>query len=207
MVEKFKLNLIVGISILLITIWLIWNHSVWEWTGNLLLLCAIAFIAWTLIVREKRQARLLEFFIKSLVVSYTVTSMIWFVNLAATSPWYYSYLNSQLLMSILILNILPLALLPVAISVIVYGIFRIRLRAWEMLLSSWYASVFIVFTIYQVWWSLYVKPYLPEFYYSSIAGAIGLALGLVFLSFTIAGILTLIYVVLRKQKIDEPKVM
>lgn len=207
MVEKFKLNLIVGFTILLVTVSLIWTHRVWDWTGNLLLLAAIVLIVWTLIVREKKPAKLLEFFIKSLIVSYAVTSIIWFLDLTITSPWYYSYLNSELLMNILIYNILPLALLPVAIAVIIYGIFKTKLRAWEMLLSSWYVTAFTVFAIYQVWWTLYVQPYLPEFYYSSIAGAIALALSLVFLSFIIAGILTIIYLVLKRQKINEPKIM
>jgi len=206
MVEKFKLNLIVGFTILLVTVSLIWTHRVWDWTGNLLLLAAIVLIVWTLIVREKKPAKLLEFVIKSLIVSYVSTSIIWFINLTMRSPWYYSYLNSELLMNILIYNILPLALLPVAIAVIIYGIFRTKLRAWEMFLSSWYVTVFTVFTIYQVWWTLYVKPHL-EFYYSSSAGAIALALVLVFLAFIIAGILTIIYAVLKTQKINEPKTM
>ena len=207
MVEKFKLQLVLGFSILLVTVWLIWAHRVWDWTGNLLLLGAIVLIMWALLTREKKPARLLEFFIKSLTVSYAITSIIWFLNLTVTSPWYYSYVNTELLMNILVFDILPLALLPVAISVIIYGIFRIRLRAWEMFLSSWYVSVFIVFFVYGVWWYLYVEPNLPEFYYSSIAGAIALALGLVFLSFIIAGILTIIYVVLKRQKIEEPKIV
>ncbi len=206
MVEKYKLNFIVAFTILLITIWLIWAKRVWDWTGNLLLVGAIFLIVWTLLVKEKKQAKLLEFFIKSLIVSYVVTSIIWFINLTIKSPWYYSYLNSELLMNILIFDILPLALLPVAVSVIIYGIFRIKLKAWEMFLSSWYVSVFVVFAIYQVWWSLCVEPYLPEFYYSPVSGAIALALVLVFLSFIIAGVLTVVYVVLRRQKINEPKI-
>jgi hypothetical protein len=205
LVEKFKLNLIVGFMILLVTIFLIWTHRVWDWIGNLLLLAATVLIIWTLIVREKKPAKLLEFFIKSFIVSYAVTSIIWFANVTITSPLYYSHLNFELLMNTLIYNILPWALLPVAFAVIVYGIFRTKLRAREMFLSSWYVTVFIVFIIYGVWWALYVEPNLPEFYYSSIAGGIALALGLVLLSFIIAGILTIIYVVFKRQKI-EPKI-
>jgi len=203
MVEKYKLNLIVASAVLLITIWLIQASRVWDFVGRLLLAGAIAFVTWTLLKKEKQEAKLLEFFIKSLIVSYTTTSIIWFVSLTVTSPWYYSYLNLELLMNILILNILPLALLPVAISIIVYGIFRIRLRAWEIFLSSWYVSMFIVFAIYQVWWDLYVRPYLPEFYYSSIAAGIAVVLNLVFLSLLIAGIITILYVVAKRQKTKE----
>jgi len=203
-VEKYKLNLAVGFTVLLITIWLIWARRVWDWTGQLLLLGAIVLIVWTLLVREKKPAKLLEFFIGSLVVSYVVTSIFWFVLLSITSPWYYAYLNPELLMNILVFNVLPLALLPTAVSVIIYGVLRIKLRAWEFFLSSWYVSVFVVFTGYQVWWALYVQPYLPEFYYSSIAGAIALTLGLVLLAFLIAGILTIVYVMLKKPKSEPP---
>jgi len=204
MVEKYKLNLAVGFAILLITIWLIWARRVWDWTGNLLLLGAIVLIIWTLLVKEKKPAKLLEFFIKSLVASYVVTSIFWFILLGITAPWYFANLNLELLMNILVFSVFPLALLPTAVSVIIYGVFRIKLRAWEFFLSSWYVSVFAVFTIYQVWWSLFVRPHLPEFYYSSVAGAIALALGLVLLSFLIAGILTIVYVILKKPKSEPP---
>jgi len=203
MVEKFKLNLIVGFTILIITVWLIWAHRVWEWTGNLLLLGAIVLIVRALFVKEKKPAKLLEFSIKSLLVSYVVTSVIWFINLTIRSPWYYAYLNAELLMNILIFDILPLALLPVAVAVIIYGIFRIRLKAWEFFLACWYTSTFAVFAIYQVWWNLYVRPSLPEFYYSSSAGAIVLSIGLVLLALLIAGTLTVIYARFKKRS-DEP---
>lgn len=69
----------------------------------------------------------------------------------------------------------------------------------EFFLSSWYVSMFVVFTIYEVWWSLYIRPYLPEFYYSSFAGWMALILGFVFLSFLIAGILTIVYTILKRE--------
>jgi len=203
-VEKYKLNLAVGFTILLITIWLIGARRVWDWTGQLLLIGATVLIIWTLLLREKKPAPLLEFFIKSLVVFYAATSIIWFVWLGITAPLFYVYLNLEHLTNQLVLVVLPLSLFPVAISVIIYGIFRIKLKAWEIFLSSWYASMFVVFTAYDVWYSLYVEPYLPEFYYSSIAGAIVLTLGFVFLSFLIAGILTIIYATLKKPKIQPP---
>jgi len=201
MVEKYKLNLIVAFTILLITIWLIGARRVWDWTGYLLLLGAILLIINTLTKREKKPAKLLEFLIKSLVVCYVAASIIWFVSLHSSSPQIYAYLDLELLMNILIFNVLPLSLFPVAISVIIYGIFRTKLKPWEILLSSWYVSMFAVFNIYSVWYSIYVRPYLPEFYYSSIAGAIAIVMGLVFLSFLITGILTIVYLKLKKQKI------
>ncbi len=199
MIEKYKLNLIVAFTILLVTIWLIWARRVWDWTGYLLLLGSILLIMDTLIKKDKKPAQLLEFFIKSLVVWYVATSIIWFIWLHFTSPQTYAYLDLELLMNMLIFNILPLSLFPVAISVIIYGIFRTKLKPWEIFLSSWYASMFVVFNIYSVWYSINVRPYLSEFYYSSIAGAIAIVFGLVFLSFLITGILTTVYLVLKKK--------
>jgi len=204
MVEKYKLRLAVGVTVLLITIWLVFARRVWDWVGQTLLACSVALIVWTAVLRKKEPARLLEFFLKSLIVSYMVTSVFWFVMLGVTSPWYYAFLNQNLLMNILIFTVLPLALLPVAISVLVYGIFRIRLKAWEFLLSSWYVVTFVVFTAYQLWWSLVIRPNLPDFYYSSIAGAIALSIGLVILAFIIAGVLTIIYAVLLTPESEPP---
>jgi len=205
MVEKYKLNLAVALALLLITIWLIWARRIWDWIGHLLIVGEIALVIWTLLKKEKKTAKLLEFFLKSLVVSYIAVSIIWFVWLGITSPLFYAYLDLERFMNTLVFSVLPLSLLPVAISVIIYGIFRIKLKPWEIFLSSWYVSMFAVFTIYDVWWSLYVRPYLPEFYYSSIAGAIALVLGFVFLSFLTAGIFSILYVILRKEKIMKPK--
>jgi len=199
MVEKYKLNLIVAFTILLVTIWLIGARRVWDWTGYLLLLGAILLIINTLTRKEKKPAKLLEFFLKSLVVCYVATSIIWFISLHSTSPQLYAYSDLELLMNILIFNILPLSLFPVAISVIIYGIFRTKLKPMEIFLCGWYASTFAVFNIYSVWYSIYVRPYLPEFYYSSIAGAIAIWMGLVFVSFLITGILTTVYLLLKKK--------
>lgn len=200
MVEKYKLNLIVAFTILLITIWLIWASRVWDWTGYLLLLGSILLIINTLIKKEKRPAKLLGFFVKSLVVCYVTASIVWFVHLHFTSPQTYAHLDLELLMNMLIFNVLPLSFFPVAISVVVYGIFRKKLKPWEIFLSSGYASMFAVFSIYSVWYSIYVQPHLPEYYYSSVAGAIAITFGLVFLSLLIAGIITIIYLILKKQK-------
>ena len=156
--------------------------------------------------REKKPAKLLEFSIKSLVVCYVATSIFWFVRLRITSPQIYAHLDLEYIMNTLVLNVLPLSLFPVAISVIIYGIFRTKLKTWEIFLSSCYASMFAVFATYYVWYSIYVRPYLPEFDRSADVGFIGaaaaiaLALSLVFLSFLIAGILTIVYLILKKQK-------
>jgi len=198
LVEKYKLNLAVALVILLITIWLIWARRIWDFIGYLLLIGVFALILWTLLRREKEPAKLLEFFVKSLVVFYVAVSIIWFVYLGIASPLFYVYFDLESLMDTLVLVVLPLSLLPVAMSVIIYGIFRIKLRFWEFFLSGWYVSTFVVFTIYQ----LSSEPASP---YSSIAGAIAVVLGLLSLSFLIAGIISMVYVILKKQKITEPK--
>lgn len=198
--EKYKLNLIVAFIILLITIWLIRARMVWDFVGQLLLLGVAVLIVRTLLLREKKQAKLLEFFLKSLAVSYIATSIIWFVWLSITSPSFYVDLNFEHLMNTLVLVVLPLSLFPVAISVIIYGTFRIKLRAWEIFLSSWYVS----FALIIIWSALQPRPPPGEFYYSSIASAIGELLGLVFRSLLIAGILTIVYVTLKKPKSEPP---
>ena len=190
MVEKYKLNLLVAFIIILPIIWLIRAGMVWDWVGLLLLLGVAAIVVTTLLLREKKQARLLGFFLKSLVVSYAVTGVIWFVWLGVTSPQIYVDLNFEGLMNMLVLSVFILSLLPVAISVIIYGIFRIKLKAWEIFLSSWYVSIFAVFTIG-------ARP--PASQYSSIAGGIGEFLTQVFWSLFVAGILTGLYVILKEK--------
>ncbi len=195
MVEKYKLNFIVALTILLITIWLIRARVVGDFVGNLLSGGAIALIIWTLLKKEKKPAKLLEFFVKSLLICYVATSIVLFVWLG------YAYLRLDEIIRTLVTVVLPLSLFPVAISVIIYGIFRIKLTAGEFFLSSWYVSMFIVFVGYYWWWyPLYVEPYVPEFYYSSFAGWMMFIMCLVFLAFLIAGILTIVYVILKKQK-------
>lgn len=203
MVEKYKLNLLVAFIILLIVVWLIGVRLVWDWVGMLLLLGVAVLIVRTLLLREKKQAKLLEFFLKSLIVSFVATAIIWFVWMGLASPSYYTLLNLDRLMNALIIYTLPLSLLPVAISVIIYGVFRTKLKVWEIFLSSWYVSLFTVFLIYSVWWSLYVHPYLPEFYYSPFASWMGSILGLVLLSFLIAGIIAVIYMVIEKSSSEQ----
>jgi len=198
MVEKYKLNVVVALIVLLITIWLIWSGMVWDFVGYLLLIGTIALIIWTLILREKKQAKLLEFFVKSLIIFYAATGIIWFIWLSIASPSFYTYFNLQSLMNTLVLVVLPLSLFPVSVSIIIYGIFRMKLKPWEIFLSSWYASIFVIFTIYEV----SSEPASP---YSSIAGAIGILLTLVFLSLLTASIVTILYVIPKKEKIMEPK--
>jgi len=188
MMEKYRLNLLVAFIILLTIIALIVARVVSDWAG-LSLLYAVSAVAFTsLQIREKRPVRLSKFFVKSLEVSYIVAVIIWFVWVFATFPSFsfvvYNYLNPVSLVSALILFVFPTSLLPVAISVIIYGIFRTRLRVWEIFLSSWYVLIFVAY-----------------------AGGISDLLWRVFLALLVAGILSVVYVVRKRRKINESKPM
>ena len=188
MMEKYRLNLLVAFIILLAIIGLIMAKVVSDWVG-LPLLYAVGAVAFTsLLIREKKIARLSRFFVKSLVISYVVTVVFWFVWVFTTSASFslavYNYLNPVSLVSELIFSVFPLSLLAVAISVIIYGIFRTRLKVWEIFLSSWYVSVFVAYAV-----------------------GVSDLLWQVLLALLVAGILSVVYVFRRGREINEPKPM
>lgn len=147
--EKYRLNLLVAFVILATIIGLIVARAVSDWVGLPLLYAAGAVAFTSLLIREKEPVRLSRFFVRSLAISYVVSVVIWFVWVFATSSSFssaiYNFFNPVSLVSALIFSVFPLSLLPTAISVIIYGIFRIRLRVWEIFLSSWYVSIFIAY--------------------------------------------------------------
>ena len=195
MVEKYKLNLAVALAIILVAISLIWARV--DLVGLPLLIGAFVLVIWTLIRKEKTPAKLLEFFVKSLVVCYVTTSIIWFVWMRITSPmFYYSYFILERTIGTLVAVVLPLSLFPVAISVIIYGIFRIKLKASEVFLSLWYTSIFTGAISYSVWYYLNINPYQPAI--SNISEAISSAFNFAFLTFPVTGILTIIYLKVKK---------
>jgi len=203
LVERLRLNLIVALIILLISIWLILVVRIWDSMGHLVFGCAIAYLIWTLLRKEEKTSKLLEFFVKSLVISYVITGVVWFVSLGVWTPLYYVYFGLRGVIITLVYIVLPRSLLPVAILVITYGILKTRLEAWATLLSSWYVSIFAVRAAYDVWWSLFVQPYLHGHYYSSGAGALALDMILVLLAFFVACIFTAVYLILKRPK-QEP---
>jgi hypothetical protein len=136
MVDKYKLNLAVGFTILLVTIWLIWTKRVWDFVGHTLLARSIVLIILTLLKKERKPAKLLKLFVESLVVFYVAINVTWFIWLGITAPQYYAYLDLERLVDTLVPICLSLSLFPVAISIIIYGIFRIKLRTREIFLSS-----------------------------------------------------------------------
>jgi hypothetical protein len=167
------------------------------------LACGIAPIVWALLRKEEKTAKLLEFSIKSLVISYVITSVIWFVSYGVVSHWQYAYFSLSGFIHAMFYIIVPRSLLPVAISIIIYGIFRARLRSWEILLSSWYMFIYAVSAAYNVWWTLFIQPYLHDFYYSG-AGALALDMLLALLAFLVAGVFTFAYMELKEQEEEPP---
>jgi hypothetical protein len=60
--------------------------------------------------------------------------------------------------------VLPISFLLEAISIIIYGICKMKLEAWEIFLSSWYVSVFAILIIYYVWWPIQYTSHSGEKY-------------------------------------------
>ncbi len=193
MTKKYGLRMAVAFSIILITYWLTWAWRILASIRELLLAIAIAIIIWTLLEKKMKPASFLEFFVLSLVISYVANVILWFLVLTITAPWVYPYFNVGIITAWLIHN-LRISLLPVAISVIIYGIYGMKLKAWEMFLSSWYVTTILLFIVRDVWWSF------QGFHYISGTGAIMSDLFFVFLAFPMAGVSTLVYDTLRKTK-------
>lgn len=140
-------------------------------------------------VEKKKKPVDLKFLVVSLITCYVASGIVWSILLATRTPWYYANARPQDHVNTLVLNILPLTLLPLAISVTIYGIFKTKLNPLEIFLSSWYISTFeaLAFFSFGAASSHGCVPYPPPQF--------------VFLSFLIAGILTIIYLVLKRQKV------
>lgn len=196
MVGEYELNWTAILAFILITIWLVFPRITWMFTSQLLLEVGIALFIW---VRLEKKARLLQFFVKSFAISYLANCIVFFA-FSVFSLWIFYRPSIMGLIDLLIFNVLPLSLLPVAITVIIYGLFVERLKLWEIFFPSWYVSLFVVLTIYEIWLFYFVKPYLPEFYYSSFAARLAYILSVLLpTSFLYAVIFTIAYVKLRKQ--------
>lgn len=130
---------------------------------------------------------LLRFFVVTFTLFLIVTGIAYFIWLNVTMLAYFSFLLE--LERGLILFVIPVSLLLEAISIIIYGAFKIRLKPWQIFLSIFYVSVFAV-------WILI--PHTLASRYSSFAGALNEPLAALILSLLIAGILTILYVKLKK---------
>jgi len=205
MVDKSKLNLAISLLILLGTVWLIWTSGISIIVRLPLLLVAIIAIRW--ILGDKRKpARLLGFFVKTFALFLTVTSIGYFVVwLSLTAPHTYTVYPVHAIVETGTVFVLPISFLLEAISIIIYGIYRIKLKAGEIFLSSWYVSVFVVLIVYYVWWSIQWTPPPPEETYgipgsASLGAGISALLTIIILSLLPAAICTIVYIKYKKTE-------
>ena len=201
MIGKFKLNLAAAIIILAFSLWLTWGVQIWGSVSQMLQGIAVSIIIIALL--KERTSKPVAFFFKGFLVSFVVTSVIWFVTLVIAAGYFSFSLGLLLFIYSLAYVILPRALLPVAISAVVYGITKAKLKPWEILLSTWYFSIFAVRAAYDVWWLIFVQPYLHDFYASG-SGAIALDIFLTFLAFLVACVFSFAYLVLKKPSNKYP---
>lgn len=202
--EKGRLNLAITLLALLGVAWLVWVENVSFLFVLPLLVFAVLAVRWVL-RDEAKPARLLGFFVKTFTLFLIGTGFAYFIVwLGVAAPYTYSVYPVNALFEMGMVFIYPIALLLEAISIVIYGIFRIKLKPWEIFLSSWYVSIVgSVFLVFALW-----MPRTPASPYSSLASAIGVFLGLAFgsllIASIIAGITTIIYRILREPREEPP---
>jgi hypothetical protein len=206
--EKNKLNLAITLLVLLVIAWLIWMENVSILHSLPLLVLTVAAVKWTL--RNKAEpARLLGFFVKTFALFFTIASVAYFIVwLGIAAPHTYSVYPVHAIVETGMVFIFPISFLLEAISIIIYGIYKIKLKAWEIFLSSWCVSVFVILIIYDVWWSIQWTPPPPEEIYG-IPGSASLGAG-IFALFTIiilsllpAAICTILYTKYKKPQTQK----
>jgi len=147
--------------------------------------------------KKRKSVSFLKFLVVGFVICYVASGIVWSIWLAIWFPSYFTGGRPQDHVNTLVLNILPLAALPLAISVISYGIFRRKMNPFGILLSSWYVSTGEVLTFfYIVLASAYgTRAYIPDLPLPEFA----------FFSFLIAGVLTIVYFVRKREKANASK--
>ena len=203
---RSKLILLVAVAVALVvfSFWLMVDLGVWGSVVLLLQGCAVALVICAFFARGGMSVGLLEFVVKGFVVSLVLMIVLWFVSAWFGVSWIFYSSVLWIFTFWFGVRVLPFSLLSVAISVVAYGVFRRRLQAWVILLSSWYVSIFVVFAAYDLWWAVFVQPYPQGLHYSSGAGAILREMLLVFVAFLVACVFTAIYVGFRKLKQSSP---
>lgn len=199
MPDRRTLNLIIAVTILIITIWLTWATRTWDSAGQLLQAFAIALVTWTLLEKQEKPATLLEFAVESLAISFAATTATWFTSLGLLLPLYFTLLGTWGITSTLTYILLPRSLLSVAVSIIIYGTFKTKLKPWQILLTTWYTSIYAVSAAYTIWWAIFIQPYLQHIYTSG-AGAIALDMLLAVLALIPATIFSIIYLTLKRTR-------
>jgi len=206
--KENKLNLVIILLVLLAIAWLIWIENVSIFHGLPLLVFVIIAINWTL--RKKAEpVRLLGFFVKTFALFFTIASVAYFIVwLGITAPHTYSVYPVHAIVETGIVFILPISFLLEAISIIIYGMCKIKLRAREIFISSWYVSVFVILIIYYIWWSIQWTPPPKEIYpiqpSASLYAGIALLYTVLLLSFLPAAICTILYIKYKKPPSQKP---
>jgi hypothetical protein len=201
--EQNKLSLTITLLGLLGIAWLIWFENVNIVYGFPLLLFAIVAVKWS--VRDKtKPARLLGFFVKTFSLFLIGTGVAYFVVwLGITAPYTYGVYPIHAIVETGMFLVFPSSLLFEAISIIIYGIFKIKLRAWEIFISSWYVSIFVIFIVYAVWLILY-PPWEPgKFYYTTFAASIAPLASFPYYALLPATVCTVVYVKCKKPQIQK----
>jgi hypothetical protein len=106
-----------------------------------------------------------------------------------------------------ILFVFLISLLLAAIFIIIYGIIKIKLKPWEIFLSSWYVSMFAILLVYAAWLITHPSPAPKNYYpgYTSFPSpALALLLALPFYSVIPAAICTIVYTKYKKPQIQKP---
>ncbi|MFB0514751.1 MAG: hypothetical protein ACETVQ_04155 [Candidatus Bathyarchaeia archaeon] len=201
--EKNKLNLAITLLASLGIAWLIWIENVSILHGLPLLVFAIVAVKW--ILRDKaKPSRLLGFFVKTFTLFLMGTGVAYFIVwLGITAPYTYGVYTIHAIVETGMVFIFPISLLLEAISIIIYGIFKIKLRAWEIFLASWYVSIFVILVIYAVWLILY-PPWKPgKFYYTTFAASIAPLIPFPYYALLPAAICTIVYIKYKKPQIQK----
>jgi len=194
----------VAVVLLVLGFWLVWGLDA---SGSVVLLlqgCGVALIVWAFLTRGGKPVGLLVLVGRGFVVSFLLTVVLWFVNALGGGSWVY-YGSVLWVFSVAFgFRVLPYSLLPLAMCVTAYGVSRKPLPAWVILFSSWYVAVYGVFAVYDVWWLVFVFPYLAGPPYFGGGGLIALDMLLVFLGFVVACVFTVLYVGFWKPKQSPP---
>ena len=198
------LKLVVAMVLLVLDFWLVLSFRTWYSVEGVLQGCAVALVAWVLLTRRGRWVGLVEFVGKSFSVSLVLMSVLWFLRMLVVGSLFSVSVPFWVFVMSFGFIVFPLSFLSVAILFLAYGVFKARLWGWQVFLSSWYMLIYAVFASYDVWWFIFVRPYLrPPFYFSG-AGANALDMFRAGLAFFIAGIFTIAYIGLKRQKESPP---
>jgi hypothetical protein len=200
-----KLGLIFAVALVLVgfVFWIMVGLSAFGFFAVFLQSCAVALAIWVLFAGSEKSVGLVRFVVKVFVVSFVLTFFLWFVDAWFSVSWVLSWVLLFFGRGF-VFSVVPLSLLPVALSVTAYGLFRKPLSAWIILLSSWYVSIYGVFAAYDVWWLVFIYPYLTGPPYFGGGGLIARDMLLVFLAFVVACVFTAVYVWRRKPKQSPP---